>query len=109
MHQSDGLGTDLGPDIVGDVGAIFGQEVRLPLARHPSDVSLPLYEVPLLSHPGYRTRNIGTGYGHSIGNSHLGQSEGDLYLIRMVNVIAQVKENPLLDPWTGYGHASHVP
>jgi len=27
----------------------------------------------------------------------------------MIDVIAQVKENPLLDPWTGYGHASHVP
>ena len=109
MNQADGLGADLGPDVVGDIGAILGQEVCFPLARNPGDVSLPLYEVPLLPHPGYRTRNIGTGYGHSIGNSHLGQSEGDLYLIRMVNVIAQVKENPLLDPWTGYGHASHVP
>ena len=109
MYQSDRLGTDLGPDIVGDVGAIFGQEVRLPLARHSSDVRLPLYEVPLLSHPGYRTRNIGAGYGHSIGDPHLRQSEGDLYLVCMINVIAQMKENPLLDPWTGYGHASHVP
>ena len=109
MYQTDGLGTDLGPDVVGNVGAILGQEVRLPLARHPGDVSLSLYEVPLLPHPSYCTRNIGAGYGHSVGDSHLGQSEWDLYLVCMIDVIAQVQENPLLDPWTGYGHACHVP
>ena len=109
MYQADGLGTDLGPDVVSDVGTILGQEVRLPLTRHTGDMSLPLYEVPLLPHPGYRTGDIGAGYGHSIGDSHLGQSEWDRYLVCMIDVIAQVKENPLLDPWTGYGHASHMP
>ncbi len=109
VHQTDRLGAHLGPDVVCDVGAVLGQEVRLPLARHPGNVGLSLDQVPLLPHPGYRPRDVRAGYGHGVGDSHLGQSERDLDLVGVVDVITQVQEDSLLNPWPGHGYGGHAP
>ena len=34
MDESDGLSADLGPDIIGNTGPFFGQEVRLAFSRY---------------------------------------------------------------------------